>query len=90
MRRRILCALTVVVVGAAIAGFLLRDRLLAQYYVFRLTQAGEADAAQWAGEAPSWGRDVEPALLAEMNCDDAGAAAARRMLVAMHRDSISE
>jgi hypothetical protein len=91
MRRRILCALTVVVVGAAIAGFILRDRLLAQYYVFRLTQAGEADAEQWIGDAPSWGRDVEPALLAEMNRDDAARCGrAGAALVAMHCDSISD
>jgi hypothetical protein len=91
MRRRILCALTVVVVGAAMAGFFLRDRLLARYYVFRLTQASEADAARWVGEAPSWGRDVEPALLAEMNCEDAARCGrAGAALVAMHRDSISD
>src|SRR5262249_48797369 len=91
MRRRFLCALGVVLVCAGVVGWLARDRVFAYYYVFQLTRAAEPDAERWIGEAPRWGGEVGPALLAEWTSDEAGRCRrAGAALVAIHRDSIPD
>src|SRR5580765_5720969 len=90
-RKRILWSLAILIASSAGVGWLLRDRLLAQYYVYRLVHANDAALDHWLATSGDWGSAIEPALIAELagddaaRCERAGAALAR-----LHQDESAE
>jgi hypothetical protein len=80
--------LAIVLGGSAIIGWFARDRLCAEYFVYRLTHAENSDVQRWVADASNWGSQVEPRLLDSLTrtdaatCERAGSA-----LVALHSDA---
>jgi len=70
--KRLLSALVVLAGGLAAAGWLGRDGLRANLYVWRLLGAGDDALVE---QAPAWGDGVPPRLLERLGRDDATACA---------------
>jgi hypothetical protein len=90
-RKRIVWCLAILVVFTAGVGWLLRDRLLAQYYVYRLVHADDAALGYWVATSRDWGAAIEPALFAELAGDDpARSERAGAALAGLHQDESND
>src|SRR5215831_14114743 len=75
----------------AAAGWFARDRLAAQYYVYRITHAQDAELHDWIDRASAHAASVEPILLSELSIDDAAhCQRAGSALLELHRNSSAE
>jgi hypothetical protein len=86
--KRILCVVAILIASLVAAGWLKRDWLTAQYYVYRLTHVEDAALQEWVSRVSEWGESVEPALLAELAIDDGPRCErAGQALAQLHRES---